>query len=235
MKILLVTTTDKLAEKLAVLNPELEYCALVVDNVEAAKKLLADDDLSQAPIYPIDELKDCVKKINYDYVLRVQDQFYNEKIIMELPKYGVPNDKVVSFGFLTTNHNFKTEQTLRYFKEHASEYEMFATGISPAFNGIDVTQFKRPLFNFAKPSQDLYYDFQVAKHIVLCGGGMGQFVMLSSDLPRILSITISRKFFVTDVCFFLTSLLLTICIIFSCPLISTKNFCAKNGWLKNFR
>ena len=170
MKILLLTTAAKLKEKLAVLSPELEYCAVVVDNVESAKKTFADGGLSKVPVYPMKELKNCVEKINYDYVLRVQDQFYNEKIIMELPKYGVPNNKVVSFGLLSTAHNFKTEQTLRYFKEHASEFEMFATGISPAFNGIDVTQFKRPLFNFAKPSQDLYYDFQVAKHIVLCGG-----------------------------------------------------------------
>ncbi|MBR7024767.1 MAG: hypothetical protein IKI08_02000 [Selenomonadaceae bacterium] len=170
MRVLLVTWSDQLFEKLSVLNPELEYCAIVVDEVEPAKKILERVGLPQDLLYPMAELKNCVKKINYDYLLHVQDYFYNGKIMLELPKYGVPNNKVISFGTLTIEQNFKTEQTLRYFKEHVSEFEMFATGISEAFSGIDVTQFKRPLFNFAKPSQDLYYDFQIAKYAVLCGG-----------------------------------------------------------------
>ena len=38
MRVLLVTWTDQLLEKLSALNPKLEYCAIVVDEVEPAKK-----------------------------------------------------------------------------------------------------------------------------------------------------------------------------------------------------
>lgn len=171
MKVLLVTTTNKLAEKFAALSPELEYCAVVVDEIEPAKEILSQIGLPPDLLQPMSELQNCVKKFQYDYVLRVQDHPYKEKIMKELVKYGVPLNKVVSFAALQNKNNFKTEQVLRYFKEHSKEFEMFATGISPAFEGLDVTQFKRPLFNFAKPSQDLYYDYNIAKHIVLCGGG----------------------------------------------------------------
>ena len=40
MRVLLVTWTDQLFEKLSILNPELEYCAIVTDEVEPAKKIL---------------------------------------------------------------------------------------------------------------------------------------------------------------------------------------------------
>ena len=45
---------------------------------------------------------------------------------------------------------------------------MFATGISCTEVGLDVTRFKRKLFNFARSSQDLYYNFQTAKFALSC-------------------------------------------------------------------
>lgn len=47
---------------------------------------------------------------------------------------------------------------------------MFATGISLVEKCLDVTRFKLKLFNFGRGSQDLYYNFQVAKHVVAYGG-----------------------------------------------------------------
>lgn len=64
MRVLLVTNEMNLSEKLAVLSPELEYCGIVVDDVEPAKKTLADRGLSQVPLYPMNELRKCVDNIN---------------------------------------------------------------------------------------------------------------------------------------------------------------------------
>ena len=235
MKVLLVTTVDKLAEKFAALSPELEYCTVVVDEVEPAKEIFAQVGLSKDLLQPMSELKNCVESLDYDYVLCVQNQFYDDDIIMELPKYAVSKNNILSFGALSTRRNFLTEQALRYYQKHWQDFEMFATGISTVYGGIDVTQFNRKLFNVAKPSQDLYYDYNVAKHIFVCGGGIVRYAMLSSGLCRILFITTFRKFFVTDVFSCRILLLLMTCIIFSCPPMFIRNFSVKNGWLKNIQ
>ena len=85
--------------------------------------------------------------------------------------YGVPKDKILNCAPNVVN-NFVMERSLRYFKEHVAEFDMFATGISYTECGLDVTRFKRKLFNFGRGSQDLYYNFQVAKHAVTYGGGI---------------------------------------------------------------
>ena len=55
------------------------------------------------------------------------------------------------------------------------------------------------------------------------------FVMLSLVLRPILSITTSRKLLVRDVFYCRILLFLMICIISSCPAMSARNFCARNG------
>lgn len=40
MRILLVTWTDQLLETLNILSPELEYCAIVTDEVKTARNML---------------------------------------------------------------------------------------------------------------------------------------------------------------------------------------------------
>lgn len=168
MNVLLVTTAKNLEEKLYALNPELEYCAIVTDDVEAAKKTLAQIGLLKNVICSMDELPKCVEHLQYDYILCVQDSSYDWQISR---LEGLPKEKVVSFAELQTERNFNAERTLRYYKEHAQEFEMFATGGSYAWAGLDVTHFNRKLFNFAKSNQDLYYNYNIAKNIMLYGEG----------------------------------------------------------------
>ena len=172
MRVLLVTTVNKLAEKFAALSPELEYCAIVIDDVELAKKILNEKVSSTIPFYPMSELKTCVESFNYDYIVPVQNRSYHEEVMDKLlPKYNVPQNKVVSFSELHSLGNFKTDRVLRYYQEHSHEFEMFITGISTAYRGIDVTRFKRKCFNFATSSQDLYYNYNVAKFAICIRGG----------------------------------------------------------------
>ena len=171
MRVLLVTWTDQLLEKLSILNPELEYCAIVVDEVEPAKDILKRVGLPASLLYPLYDLKECVRDFFYDYVLCVETNTYDSKITDIVQNYDVPKEKLLNLAALLSVQNFKTEQVLRYYKEHAAEIEIFATGISYAEVGLDATQFKRKFFNLAKSSQDLYYDFQIAKRVVSYGGG----------------------------------------------------------------
>lgn len=167
MRILLITATDGLTEKLSALSPELEYCAIVVDEVEPAKEILRRVGLPQDLIHPMEELQACVEGLTYDFVIPVQKNPYVSTIMGKISKYNVPKNKLLNLAGLHNDWNFNVKRRLQYYHEHAQEFEMFATGISPAWNGLDVTKFKRKLINLARPSQDLYYDFNIAKHIIL--------------------------------------------------------------------
>ena len=158
MNVLLVTTAKNLAEKLYALNPELEYGAIVIDDVEAAKKTLAQIGLTKNVICSMDELPKCVEHLRYDYTICVQDHFYDWQINR---LEGLPAEKIVSFAELATVRNWETERQLRYYKEHVQDFEMFVTG------GINGRYFKYKTSNFARPSQDLYYNFQIAKSVML--------------------------------------------------------------------
>ena len=178
MNVLLVTTTNKLAEKFAVLNPELEYCAIVVDEIEHAKEVLSNVGLPQVPLYPMKTLKKRVETLEYDYVLLVQDKFYSLGIIRKIHSYGLPTDKLVSFATLPNAGNWQTERHLRYYRKHAQDFEMFATGTSPTMAAIDIRKFKRKAFNFATSSQDLYYNFQIAKAVIQSGSDSLRYALI---------------------------------------------------------
>lgn len=226
MNVLLVTTAKNLAEKLNALNHELEYCAIVVDDVETAKKNLAQVGLSKFFVCPMTDFIKCVEYLWYDYVLCVQDHFYDSQINK---LNGLSTEKIVSIAELPTEGNWQTERHLRYYREHAQDFEMFATGISTTLAGADNKCLKYKTFNFATSSQDLYYNFQIAKRVILCGGGITEFVMLSSDSRLIPFTSIFQRHLSgnADYCRILS--LSMICIIFLCLLIFTKNFSAKNG------
>ncbi len=149
------------------MNPELKYCAIAVDEVEPAKKILERVGLPQTLLKPLYELKDCVRDMYYDYVLCVEDD-EARNFSNVLREYAVPKNKIVELN--PTYDSFLIERSFRYFKEHAAEFEMFATGMSYIERGLDVTQFRRKLFNFARVSQDLYYNFLTAKTVISYGG-----------------------------------------------------------------
>ena len=166
MRVLLVTWTDQLLQNLSILNSELEYCAIVTDEVEIAKKNFERANLRTDLLYSLYELKECVKNFYYDYILCVENGWWQTSLSDTLKDYDVPREKILNFCSLIFTNNFLLERSLRYFKEHAAEFEMFATGISYVEKCLDVTKFKRKLFNFGRGSQDLYYNFQTAKFAI---------------------------------------------------------------------
>ncbi len=169
MRVLLVTWTDKLLDNLRILNPELECCAIVVDEVEPAKKILRQVGMTEELLHPLYELKECVKDFYYDYVLCVENTTWADDFLKIVEEFGVAKNKILGLN-VSEQEDFFIERVLRYFKEHSAEFEMFATGMSYAEVGLDGTHFKRRLFNFARSSQDLYYNLQIAKFVVSCEG-----------------------------------------------------------------
>ena len=129
MRVLLVTWTDLLSFVLTrVLNPNLEYCAIVVDNVEKARNITKDIKQTQDIIQPFYELKECIAE-NYFEVVICAFPFWNE-MSKEFKKYGLPKNKLIDLIKIHINDNFLLEKALRHFNENSSKFEMFATGLA---------------------------------------------------------------------------------------------------------
>ena len=175
MRILLVTLSDILPFALTqVLNPELEYCAIVVDEPDISKKMFKDYPQITNVIFPFHELKECIENFYYDIAVCISSSRLRYDVLPnELKHYGLDANKIISLQDIHTDANFSIEKSLRYYKEHVAEFEMFAIGMSYTELSIIPKLFKRKLFNFGRGSQDLYYDYQIAKYILeVCGGGI---------------------------------------------------------------
>ncbi len=177
MRILLVTLSGLLPAALGnVLNPKNEYCAIVVDEPEPARELFNKVGLPESLIHPLYELKECIEDFHYDCLFCISSREIVWEIHKKFKKYNLPQNKFVHYCLTDgINNGFIFERVLRYYKEHAADFDMFATGISYIAVGLDATQFTRKLFNFGRSSQDLYYDYQIAKFVLSkTGGGRGK-------------------------------------------------------------
>lgn len=165
-----MTWTDQLPGIFSILNPKLEYCAIVIDEIEPAKKFCMQIGLSPDLIYPLYELKECCRDFYYDYLLCVTDGRTYGTLPANVYKYTLTRDKFVCLHSINSADNFLLERALRYYKAHAAEFEIFATGMSYTECSIDSRRFTKKLFNFGRGTQDLYYDNKVANFAITCGG-----------------------------------------------------------------
>ncbi|MBQ9487462.1 MAG: hypothetical protein IJU91_06655 [Selenomonadaceae bacterium] len=169
MRVLLITFSEVVNFALTqVFNPDLKYSAIVVEDTDLAKKNLENLPQLHEKIYPFYELKECIENTYYDAVLfTCENSAVWLSIIEQIREYGVPANKFVNMNFSpsTKDKHFLLERNLRYYKEHAAEFEMFATGGCYIALGLDNTKFRRKLFNIGKGSQDFYFDYQIAKFI----------------------------------------------------------------------
>ena len=174
MRILLVTLSDLLLPSFKnSLSFENDYCAIVVDDPNPVKKVLVPAGCSEDMFFPLYDLKECIKKFYHDVLLCVTD---GRCVALRdyCYKSGATQKKFLQLNAMNTALNFFVERTLRYYKEHSGEFEIFSTGDSRIEKGMDSGQFGGKLFNFGRGSQDLYYDYQSAKFALTTGGGKGK-------------------------------------------------------------
>lgn len=167
MRILLVTPTAVLPFVISqVLNPENNYCAIVTDDIAAAKNFAKNVGMPENIFYPFYDLKECLEDFHYDCVVSYSNDHIDGKHLAESLNYcKVPPKKYVSLSYLNSPRHFLLKAALDYYKQHAAEFEMIATGLSYISYALNFYQFKKNLFNFAMYSQDLYYDYQIAKYV----------------------------------------------------------------------
>ena len=161
MRILLFTVNDLLPTVLNdILNPELEYCAVVVDDPKAAKNISSKFGLSEKIFYPFYELKECIENFYYDYCVCVSYPQTVNLMPEQCRLYDLPKNKFVHIFDVTSEYNFKMKKILCRLKNHSQEFEIFSTG---NFN-FSKSNFGRKIFDCS--GQDLYYSYKVAEKIL---------------------------------------------------------------------
>ena len=176
MRVLLVTLSQVLPiVKNNILNPELDYCAIVVDDTELAKDFIRSIGGDENIIYPFYELNECINNFYYNFVLCFSDTVITNQVARNFKDCNLPKNKLVHLYYCENGENpFIIKRNLHYLREHANEFDMFATGASTASVGLDNTQFiNHKLFNSSRSAEDLYYNYQNAKLITdICRGGV---------------------------------------------------------------
>lgn len=101
---------------------------------------------------------------DYDYIVIASQ--YDKDIYDGLVQLGIPKEKIFMYVFWGETFADRLTEKYKSFIERQNNIEGFITGISYAYNGIDPSYFKHEIMNFSSPSQDLYYDYQIAKKLV---------------------------------------------------------------------
>ena len=176
MRILLVGLSELLPLAVTqVLNPENDYRAIVVDEVEPARKFLSQGNYPAENVFPLYELPECVENFFYDCVICVGN--VGDKLTNEIKRCGVPKNKIIQLE-IKSAENFLLDRALRYYQKNFSDFEMFATGASTVELGLLTKCFTKKLFNFGRANQDIYFCFQLAKKVISTGGGILNYALI---------------------------------------------------------
>lgn len=105
---------------------------------------------------------DFIVDYEFDYIL-IASQF-NEEIYHQLLKIGIKKDKIFQFyKYLDLRYNY-VNNSIQKFSSH-SNTEILVTGISYTNSSIREDLLIRKVHKFTFGSQDLYYDYNIIKHI----------------------------------------------------------------------
>ena len=152
MRILLVTFNDILPFAVnEVLNFELDFSAVVVEDIEAARKILTD-----TRIFSLHDLQETLRDINYYVVVCISDKETVDYLPEQFRNNNVPKNKFIHLYDVTENYNFNPAKKFQTVEENPTEFEIFST--SPAYSsfGLQENKFTKKIFDFFILGQDLY-------------------------------------------------------------------------------
>ena len=168
MKILLVTYSAILPFAFEnFLNIKNGYSAIVVNEVEPAKNFLSQLGYPPTNVFGLNELAYCLKNFDYDCVVCIASVKIDFKTLLKQIKLHSEHGKyIINFNNINQTMNFNLKVRLDYIKKNSAEFKIFGTGMSYSQESLFEKYFDSKIFNFAFPSQDLYFDYQIAKFVL---------------------------------------------------------------------
>lgn len=128
-------------------NTKVTVSAFISNDVNLHKKFI-----NGIPVINEDELT----TLDYDYLLIMDDSITIET-----------NKPLINISdYFKYNYDFEIHRSFSNFLEDDKDYEGFITGLSYFEVGIETKLLNYKTYNFANSSQDLYYDFEIAKWLV---------------------------------------------------------------------
>ncbi|MEE1362429.1 MAG: D-alanyl-lipoteichoic acid biosynthesis protein DltD [Selenomonadaceae bacterium] len=116
-----------------------------------------------------DELPEILDLNYFDYII-ISDTDKTpgrkSRIYKELLRLNVPEDKIIDITFWKAPEIYPLYNMVKFCEVNPSWGDFFITGVSHAYAGIDVSCFDSKGINIAHTSQDLYYDYLLAKKII---------------------------------------------------------------------
>lgn len=101
---------------------------------------------------------------SYDYLFNLQG---DQKLVALIEQGLISPDKIINFSrhyLLDADYNFYSKYYA--FLDSNKQYEGLITGLSYAESGISEQFFSRRFCNFAVSSQDIFFDFHIAKFVL---------------------------------------------------------------------
>ena len=180
MRICIVAFSNHLDACLSALNPNLEIAAIIVDSVTSAKSIVEKHNLSEKLLYHYHDLKECLENSIYDYiVMALRFSMFSEIVIKDLYSLNISKTKFINLWDLDRpEHVCSFTLLMSYFKENPDKFKTFITGDSHLVFGVDIDSFSLPTINFARGSQDLYYDYKIAKYAMQFNKGTIKYAII---------------------------------------------------------
>lgn len=112
--------------------------------------------------------------VEYDYI--VIFSVYQDAIFEKMRQCNISENRAITFNQYGEYSSFVRDPFHRKLKNMRSRREnakILITGLSYHNEGIDETKFDDPVVNMAMGSQDLFYDYEVAKYVMRTQNGGG--------------------------------------------------------------
>ena len=140
-----------------------QIVAIVTDNRSIAIESGCPSEIA----FSFWQLKTVLEIFDFDYLIVLS--FYGKTFDLckvALHDINLPMIKLCNLSEYPAKTTIDLLACLHDLKRNSTKYKIFATGISYSQLGIVPENFELPVINFAFTSQDLYYDFQIAKKII---------------------------------------------------------------------
>lgn len=105
-----------------------------------------------------------IKEHEYDFIIIASQ--YNEEIYEQLNLLNISKNVIFQFFNFITLYDNSMKFKLNEYYDRKDNIEVIITGISYTVVGLKLDNFFRTSFSFARGSQDLFYDYNIIKHVM---------------------------------------------------------------------